>query len=62
MRLALLCMLVVFAGVIPAQGGIQDLSKMIRRVTGKRAIFSYLSYGCHCGFGGKGQPKDATDC
>ncbi|XP_059871453.1 group IID secretory phospholipase A2-like [Delphinus delphis] len=61
MRLASLCMLVVFAGVIPAQGGILDLNKMIRRVTGKRPIFSYFLYGCHCGFGGKGQPKDATD-
>nr|XP_008517364.1 PREDICTED: group IID secretory phospholipase A2 [Equus przewalskii] len=61
MEVPLLCVLVVFAGVIPTQGGILDLNKMIRQVTGKTPFFSYWFYGCHCGLRGKGQPKDATD-
>uniref|UniRef100_A0A8D1TS04 Phospholipase A2 n=1 Tax=Sus scrofa TaxID=9823 RepID=A0A8D1TS04_PIG len=61
MELPLLCFLVAFAGVIPAQGGILNLNKMIKQVTGKVPFFSYWPYGCHCGIGGRGEPKDATD-
>ncbi|KAM7324068.1 hypothetical protein ACRRTK_016373 [Alexandromys fortis] len=61
MRLALLCGLLLLAGITPTQGGILNLNKMIKRMTGKTALFSYRFYGCHCGFGGKGEPKDATD-
>ncbi|XP_017518224.3 group IID secretory phospholipase A2 isoform X2 [Manis javanica] len=57
----LLCMLMMFAGVILTQGGILNLNKMVEQVTRKTPIFSYWPYGCHCGLGGKGQPKDATD-
>ncbi|XP_004458694.1 group IID secretory phospholipase A2 [Dasypus novemcinctus] len=61
MELPLLCVLVVMAGVTPTQGGILNLNKMVRQVTGKVAAFSYWPYGCYCGLGGRGQPKDATD-
>ncbi|XP_032156552.1 group IID secretory phospholipase A2 isoform X2 [Sapajus apella] len=61
MELALLCGLVVMAGVIPIQGGILNLNKMIKQVTGKTPFLSYWPYGCHCGLGGRGQPKDASD-
>ncbi|XP_075394525.1 group IID secretory phospholipase A2 [Tenrec ecaudatus] len=61
MQLPLLCVLVVFAGVIPIQSGVLNLNKMVRQVTGKIPLISYWFYGCHCGPGGKGQPKDATD-
>ncbi|XP_021089226.1 group IID secretory phospholipase A2 isoform X2 [Mesocricetus auratus] len=62
MRLALLCGLLLLAGMTPTQGGLLNLNKMINRVTGKIAFFNYWPYGCHCGLGGKGGPKDATDC
>ncbi|XP_052571421.1 group IID secretory phospholipase A2-like [Peromyscus californicus insignis] len=45
----------------PTQGGLLDLNKMVRHMTGKIAFFNYWPYGCHCGLGGKGEPKDATD-
>ncbi|KGL97215.1 Basic phospholipase A2 Cdr-13, partial [Charadrius vociferus] len=38
-----------------------DLHKMITGATGRNAVWYYSFYGCYCGFGGKGQPKDATD-
>ncbi|CAO2589684.1 Phospholipase A2, membrane associated [Lemmus lemmus] len=61
MRLVLLCGLLLLAGITPTQGGILNLNKMIKRMTGKTAFFSYWFYGCHCGVGGKGEPRDATD-
>ncbi|XP_004603737.2 group IID secretory phospholipase A2 [Sorex araneus] len=61
MELALLCVLVVLAGVSPTQGSILNLNKMVQKMTGKIPILSYWPYGCHCGPGGKGQPKDASD-
>ncbi|KAM5248683.1 group IID secretory phospholipase A2 [Ctenodactylus gundi] len=60
MELVLLCGLLVLAGIVPAQGGILNLEKMIWKVTGKMPI-KYWTYGCYCGIGGKGQPKDGTD-
>ncbi|KAM5162524.1 group IID secretory phospholipase A2 [Callospermophilus lateralis] len=61
MRLALLWGLLVAAGLTPAQGGLLNLNKMVRQVTKKIPLFSYWPYGCYCGLGGRGQPKDAAD-
>ncbi|XP_010828257.1 PREDICTED: group IID secretory phospholipase A2 isoform X3 [Bison bison bison] len=61
MGLSLLCALLVFAGVAPAEADMLDLNEMVRQVTGKIPIFFYSSYGCYCGIGGQGQPRDATD-
>uniref|UniRef100_A0A673UH79 Phospholipase A2 n=1 Tax=Suricata suricatta TaxID=37032 RepID=A0A673UH79_SURSU len=62
MELPLLCTLLAFAGVIPTQAGLLNLNKMIQQVTRKIPVFSYWPYGCYCGLGGRGQPKDASDC
>ncbi|XP_056364238.1 phospholipase A2, membrane associated-like [Oenanthe melanoleuca] len=48
-------------GLSPAHGNLLQLHQMISKVTGKSALLYYGFYGCYCGLGGKGQPKDATD-
>ncbi|NXU09542.1 PA2B phospholipase, partial [Pardalotus punctatus] len=45
----------------PAHGNLLQLQEMVSAVTGKNALLHYGFYGCYCGLGGKGQPKDATD-
>ncbi|XP_075629730.1 basic phospholipase A2 homolog blK-PLA2-like isoform X4 [Balearica regulorum gibbericeps] len=58
----LLAFAVLFAlGLSPARGSLWDLHELITKVTGKNALLYYSFYGCYCGLGGKGQPKDATD-
>ncbi|XP_008068928.1 phospholipase A2, membrane associated [Carlito syrichta] len=58
--LLLLAVILVF-GILQAHGNLLNFHKMIRLTTGKEAASSYGFYGCHCGVGGKGYPKDATD-
>ncbi|NXO57735.1 PA2G5 phospholipase, partial [Aramus guarauna] len=59
---SLLTFAVLFAlGLSPARGSLWDLHALITKVTGKNALLHYSFYGCYCGWGGKGQPKDATD-
>nr|NP_001076000.1 phospholipase A2, membrane associated precursor [Mus musculus]P31482.3 RecName: Full=Phospholipase A2, membrane associated; AltName: Full=Enhancing factor; Short=EF; AltName: Full=GIIC sPLA2; AltName: Full=Group IIA phospholipase A2; AltName: Full=Phosphatidylcholine 2-acylhydrolase 2A; Flags: Precursor [Mus musculus]AAC52252.1 secretory group II phospholipase A2 [Mus musculus]AAH45156.1 Pla2g2a protein [Mus musculus]AHB62392.1 phospholipase A2 group IIa [Mus musculus] len=59
--LLLLAASIMAFGSIQVQGNIAQFGEMIRLKTGKRAELSYAFYGCHCGLGGKGSPKDATD-
>ncbi|XP_024410435.2 phospholipase A2 group V [Desmodus rotundus] len=42
-------------------GGFLELKSMIEEVTGKNALMEYGFYGCYCGWGGQGTPKDGTD-
>ncbi|NXF83078.1 PA2BN phospholipase, partial [Sclerurus mexicanus] len=59
------CLLTLFLlsawGLSPAHGNLLQLNNMITRATGKSAWLHYTFYGCYCGLGGKGQPKDDSD-
>ncbi|XP_006883742.1 PREDICTED: phospholipase A2, membrane associated-like [Elephantulus edwardii] len=61
MKIFLLLAVLMALGLLQAQGNLLDFRKMIKYTTGKEAALSYVSYGCYCGIGGKGAPKDATD-
>ncbi|CAO2589689.1 Group IIE secretory phospholipase A2 [Lemmus lemmus] len=59
--LLLLTVLILAFGPIQIQGSLAEFRQMILLKTGKRAETSYAFYGCHCGLGGRGSSKDATD-
>ncbi|XP_048823670.1 basic phospholipase A2 Cdr-13-like [Lagopus muta] len=59
---ALLALAMLFAsGSSPAAGSLWQLQQVVTKLTGKNAVLHYSFYGCYCGVGGHGQPKDATD-
>ncbi|KAI5139281.1 Phospholipase A2 Group V [Manis pentadactyla] len=47
--------------VLAVPGDLLGLKSMIEKVTGKNALINYGFYGCYCGWGGRGTPKDGTD-
>ncbi|XP_006883640.1 PREDICTED: phospholipase A2, membrane associated-like [Elephantulus edwardii] len=61
MKTLLLLAVIMSMGLLQAQGNLLNFRKMIEIVVGKEAVLSYAFYGCYCGWGGKGSPKDATD-
>ncbi|NXO43247.1 PA2BT phospholipase, partial [Locustella ochotensis] len=48
-------------GLSPAHGSLLELHTMISEATGRNALLYYGFYGCYCGLGGQGQPRDASD-
>nr|C0HJU3.1 RecName: Full=Acidic phospholipase A2; Short=Bp-PLA2; AltName: Full=Phosphatidylcholine 2-acylhydrolase [Bothrops pauloensis] len=34
---------------------------LIMKIAGRSVVYKYFYYGCYCGWGGIGQPRDATD-
>ncbi|XP_002716099.1 phospholipase A2, membrane associated [Oryctolagus cuniculus] len=61
MKALLLLTAIMVIGLLQAHCDLIDFSDMIKYTTGKNALLNYGAYGCHCGLGGKGEPKDATD-
>ncbi|XP_061250724.1 phospholipase A2, membrane associated-like [Bos javanicus] len=61
MKTLLLLAVIMAIGLLQVHGGLADFQKMIKFTTGKEPAISYGFYGCHCGAGHRGTPKDATD-
>uniref|UniRef100_G1QDI4 Phospholipase A2 n=1 Tax=Myotis lucifugus TaxID=59463 RepID=G1QDI4_MYOLU len=61
MKTLLLLALTMAFGLLQTHGDLLDFWKMVWLATGKDAVSSYGSYGCYCGWGGRGTPIDATD-
>ncbi|XP_077864298.1 basic phospholipase A2 caudoxin-like [Saccoglossus kowalevskii] len=61
MKLFLFLFVASFSGCL---GNLGQLGRMLTCTTDSRVVKSvvdYVGYGCFCGFGGEGEPLDATD-
>ncbi|XP_078497185.1 group IIE secretory phospholipase A2-like [Lissotriton helveticus] len=47
--------------VVPVSSSLINFHFMILGITEKDSLLAYNDYGCHCGYGGRGHPIDATD-
>uniref|UniRef100_F6ZRZ5 Phospholipase A2 n=1 Tax=Monodelphis domestica TaxID=13616 RepID=F6ZRZ5_MONDO len=61
MKTVFLLAALMACGLSEVQGDLLQFQNMIGKLTKKNALLSYGMYGCYCGLGGKGTPKDATD-
>uniref|UniRef100_A0A194APS0 Phospholipase A2 3c n=1 Tax=Agkistrodon piscivorus TaxID=8715 RepID=A0A194APS0_9SAUR len=51
-------MAVLLLGV---EGDLMQFETLIMKIAKRSGMFWYSAYGCYCGWGGQGQPQDATD-
>nr|XP_033778705.1 basic phospholipase A2 caudoxin-like [Geotrypetes seraphini] len=56
----ILTLLISCAIVVHGNHEFGKFANMVQQVT-ERSLLAFSSYGCYCGFGGRGTPKDATD-
>ncbi|XP_007934050.1 phospholipase A2, membrane associated [Orycteropus afer afer] len=61
MKNLLLLAAIMALSLLQVQGNLLDFGRMIRFTTGKHPAYDYGFYGCYCGYGGRGTPKDNTD-
>ncbi|KAI4574419.1 hypothetical protein MJT46_003698 [Ovis ammon polii x Ovis aries] len=61
MKTLLLLAVIIAIGLLQGHGSLADFQKMVKFTTGKDLLTTYSFYGCHCGAGNRGTPKDATD-
>ncbi|XP_062963085.1 phospholipase A2, membrane associated [Cynocephalus volans] len=61
MKTLLLLAVIMAFGLLQTHGNLRNFGQMIWLATGKKLVLDYGFYGCHCGLGGRGFPKDATD-
>nr|ABY77925.1 phospholipase A2 [Sistrurus catenatus edwardsi] len=47
--------------LLGVEGNLIQFETLILKVTKKNGMPSYTFYGCYCGLGGQGRPRDATD-
>nr|A8CG82.1 RecName: Full=Basic phospholipase A2 DsM-b1/DsM-b1'; Short=svPLA2; AltName: Full=Phosphatidylcholine 2-acylhydrolase; Flags: Precursor [Daboia siamensis]AAZ53178.1 basic phospholipase A2 [Daboia siamensis] len=47
--------------LIGVEGNLFQFARLIDAKQEAFSFFKYISYGCYCGWGGQGTPKDATD-
>ncbi|KAI4876497.1 hypothetical protein NFI96_028173, partial [Prochilodus magdalenae] len=50
----------VSSGSVRARRSLLELSGLIKCSTGRNSL-AYTMYGCYCGLGGQGWPRDTAD-
>ncbi|XP_007423192.2 basic phospholipase A2 PLA-B-like [Python bivittatus] len=61
MRLSHVAVVLGASALAFTAGSLLNFKLMIQRVTQKNALIHFNGYGCFCGKGGRGKPRDNTD-